>query len=85
MNAIQYDAIERVQDAITRKDKIYDACLRKCDECWLLVVADSFVSSGNIHPDTASLSHVYTSPFSRIYFLDFGLGRVAILKAKPGS
>jgi hypothetical protein len=79
MNAIQYDAIERVQAAITRKSKMYDACRRVCDECWLLVVAHSFLSSGTIHPDAASLAHVYNSPFSRAYFLDFGLGRIACL------
>ena len=33
--------------------------------------ADSFQSSGNIHPDATSLSKVYTSPFNGIYFLDF--------------
>ncbi|MGC2202879.1 MAG: hypothetical protein WA633_22420 [Stellaceae bacterium] len=78
-NAIQYDAIERLQDAITKKSKVYDACRRECDECWLLAVAPSLRSSGTIYPDEASLSHVYNSPFSRTYFLDFGLRRVARL------
>ena len=83
-NAIRYDAIERLQNAITKKSKTCAACLRKCDECWLLVVANSFLSSGNIHPDATSLSHVYTSPFSCIYFLDLVLGRPAPLNTKPG-
>ena len=82
-NAIQYDAIERLQDAITKKSKTYAACVRECDECWLLVVADSFKSSGTIHPNAMSLSHVYTSPFSRIYFLDFGLGRISPVNTEP--
>jgi hypothetical protein len=79
MNAIQRKAIEPLQSTITRKSKTYETCLHKCDECWLLVVAPSFQSSGTIHPDEASLVHVYSSPFSRIYFLDFGLGSVARL------
>jgi len=74
--AIQYDAIERVQSAIRNKSNRHDACRRKCNECWLLVVTPSFQSSGNIHPDEKSLSHIYNSPFSRTYFLDFGLGQV---------
>jgi hypothetical protein len=67
-NTIQYNATERFQDAITKTSTMYAPCLCECDECWLLVVADSFQSSGNIHPDATSLSDVYTSPFSRIYF-----------------
>jgi hypothetical protein len=50
-NAIQYDAIERLQDTITKKSQMHAACLRECDECWLLIDANSFLSSGNIHPD----------------------------------
>lgn len=80
---IQYNAIERLQDAITKKCKVYAPCLCECDECWLLVVADLFQSSGNIHPDATSLSNIYISPFSRIYFLDFGLGRVSRLNTRP--
>jgi hypothetical protein len=82
MNPIQYDGIERIQNAITGKGKVYKACVCRCDECWLLVVADSFRSSGNIHPDKASLSHDYDSPFERTYFLDFGIGRVYRLNTK---
>jgi hypothetical protein len=82
MNTIQYDAIERIQSAITRKDEVYQACVRQCDACWLLVVANSFRSSGNIHPDTASLSHYYTSPFDRTYFLDVGIGRLYRLNTR---
>jgi len=77
--AIQHDAIERLQKVICKKSKRHDACRRNCEECWLLVVAPSFQTSGTIHPDEKSLSHMYTSPFSRTYFLDFGYGCVVRL------
>lgn len=82
--AIQYDAIERLQEEIDKKNQKYAACRLKCDECWLLVVADSFQSSGNIHPDEKSLSHIYTSRFDQTYFLDFGLGCVVPLNTPSG-
>jgi hypothetical protein len=85
MNAIQSDAIERFQEAITKKDKNYETCISECDECWLLVVANSFQSSGTIHQDSASILQTYTSPFTRVYFLDFGLGKVHRLNVASGS
>ncbi|HVH74286.1 MAG TPA: hypothetical protein VM755_05160 [Stellaceae bacterium] len=85
MNKIEDDAIDLFQHAITKKNKVCVSCFSKCDECWLLVVADSFQSSGTIHPDEASLSHVYTSRFDRIYFLDLALRRVARLNIESGS
>jgi hypothetical protein len=72
MNAIQEEAIDRLQGAITRKNKVYEACRRACDECWLLIVAHSFLSSGTIHPDEDSLNFIYDSSFDRTYFLDLG-------------
>lgn len=79
VRTVQHDAIERLQKAICIKSQRRDACRRNCEECWLLVVAPSFQSSGTIHPDEKSLSHIYTSPFSRTYFLDFGYGSVVRL------
>jgi hypothetical protein len=76
---IQHDAIGRLQEEIDKKNQKYAACRLKCDECWLLVVAPSFQSSGTIHPDEKSLSHIYRSRFEHTYFLDFGLGCVAHL------
>ncbi len=82
MNAIQENAIGRFQDVIRNKNSSYAICRTKCDECWLLVVANSFRSSGAIHPDEETLSQVYASLFDRIYFLDFALGRVARLNTE---
>jgi hypothetical protein len=79
----QHDAIERLQEEIDKKNKKYAECRLKCDECWLLVVASS-QSSGNIHPDEKSLTHLYASEFDRTYFLDFGFGGVVPLNATQG-
>ena len=79
MGDVQTDVITLLQRAINTKTEKLDACLRCCDECWLLIVAPSFKPSGMIHPDKHSLSHAYASRFSRTYFLDFGHGRLVRL------
>jgi hypothetical protein len=78
--AVETNAVPLFEKAIRKKATKLDECLQKCDECWLLIVAPSFKSSGMIHPDGDSLSHTYASPFSRTYFLDFGRGRVVRLQ-----
>jgi len=71
---VETDAIALLAESIKKKSKILKACLNSCDECWLLIVAPSFKPSGMIHPDQRSFSHIYESPFSRTYFLNFGRG-----------
>jgi hypothetical protein len=79
-SAAQTDAIALLEGAIKEKARRLDDYLRRCDECWLLIVAPSFKPSGMIHPDKHSLSHTYASPFSRTYFLDFGRGSLFRLR-----
>jgi hypothetical protein len=85
MGAIQMNAIELLEAAIKEKAQRLDDYLRRCDECWLLIVAPSFKPSGKIHPDEHSLSHTYASPFSRTYFLDFGHGSLFRLQDQRGG
>jgi len=76
---IEHCAIEYLQKTIERKAQYLHLCLDKCDECWLLMVANSFRASANIKPDERSFFHLYRSPFTRTYFLDNGLGRLTLL------
>jgi hypothetical protein len=71
--SIETDVIGKLEHWIIQKNKKFSGYLQHCDECWLLVVAFSFKSSGNIHPDEQSISYVYPSSFTRTYFLDIGL------------
>jgi hypothetical protein len=81
--SIQREAIAIFQHRIDNKSKKHEAYLRNCTECWLLIVAHSFKSSSNIHPDDPSLSHIYTSTYSRTYFLDFGFPSLCRLETHP--
>jgi hypothetical protein len=75
---MELHAIERnisciVQKSITKKtDRL--PMYRACDECWLLLVGDSFVASGNLEVGEAFDTNAFSTPFGRTYFLDFGRG-----------
>jgi hypothetical protein len=70
------DCVPLLQSAIDDKAAKYTSYLKHCDECWLLIVADSFKPSAKIHADEKGLAHVFTSPFAKTFFLDFGMGRL---------
>lgn len=74
------NCVQLIQDAIDDKASKYSGYQEHCDECWLLLVADSFKPSATIHPDEQSLAHEYRSPFERTYFLDDGMGQLHVLR-----
>jgi hypothetical protein len=81
----KFSAIERnisdiVQEAITKKTARLTTYRKACDECWLLLVADSFMASGNLEFGEVNQTHTFSSPFMRTYVLDFGRGRLQPLK-----
>jgi CRISPR/Cas system-associated endoribonuclease Cas2 len=79
---VEEDAIPYLKNAIERKSKQLRAFLKKCDECWLLIVSPSPGASGGIRPNEESLSHLYASPFARTYLWDDGRGELYPLKSE---
>jgi len=86
-HAIERNVIDRVQAAITEKSELLESYLERLEtyrkpytECWLLLVADSSRSSGNLAFDDPF--HTFMSPFERTYFLDFGRGKLHRLKTE---
>ncbi len=77
---IKGDAVRVIQEAIVRKAENLSTYLERCSECWLLLVADFFRTSGNLAFDDGCQSHVFVSPFARTYVLDFGRGRLYPLR-----
>jgi hypothetical protein len=64
------DVRHLIQAAIDNKQERLAACLQKCDECWLLVVAPSCTPAGMVHADESSLVHTYICNFQRTYLLN---------------
>jgi len=87
----EFRVIERnisdiVQKAITEKAHRLPTYLDACDECWLLLVADSGRASGNLEFGEVAQTHTFSSPFTCTYVLDFGrpwLHRLQIAGASP--
>lgn len=62
--------IERIQSRIDEKNPRYTEYLKKCDECWLLIVVDVFKDSQSFKIDDKILNNKFESKFERIYFMD---------------
>ena len=52
-----------MQEAIRTKAGLLRIYLEACDECWLLLVADSFKASGNLDFSEESQMQTFSSPF----------------------
>lgn len=77
---VEYDVFGLIDAAIGRKSDKLEEYLKACDECWLLLVGDSFRPSGKLAIDKHGAHQEFESPFSRTYFLDFGRGQLHRLK-----
>lgn len=60
---------KEIQDRISKKNRKYKEYLKKCDECWLLIVIDIFKDSQSFEiPD--QIDHTFESKFERVFYLD---------------
>jgi hypothetical protein len=66
---VQEDFIEGLQGAIQAKMPHLGEYLRKCDRCWLLIVADASGASTFFSASQTTLGHQYQSTFERTYFV----------------
>jgi hypothetical protein len=72
---IETDISDLLGEAIRKKSNRLPKYLETgCNECWLLLVADSFRASGNLALAETRQIAPYSSPFARTYLLDFGRG-----------
>lgn len=84
-STIERNTFAILQKAITKKSTLLRTYLKACDECWLLLVADSFKASGNLDFSEDSRMHTFSSPFTRTYALDWGRPRLHRLETPDAS
>lgn len=74
---VQTDFVGELQSILVQKGGLVSKYLRKCDRCWLLIVAAGNAASSLFEPSAETRQHVYRSSFDRIFYLE-GFGRVIV-------
>jgi len=67
---VQNLTTEKIQSRINEKNHRYEEYLKKCDECWLLVVVDVFKDSQSFEISDKILNHKFESKFERVFYMD---------------
>jgi len=61
--------IVKIQSCIDEKNRRYKEYLKRCDECWLLIVVDIFRDSQSFEI-LDRIDHRFESKFERVYYVD---------------
>lgn len=72
----QTNFISELQQRIDEKNSELHRYLKRCAQCWLLVVADGEGASSFFNPSDETKSHRYNSGFDRTFFMDVAARRV---------
>jgi hypothetical protein len=67
---LERDFSELLQSMIYKKERLLGKYLKRCDECWLFIVAPGDSSSSYFRMSAEVRAHVFSSSFSRVYFSD---------------
>jgi hypothetical protein len=62
--------IPELQAAITKKNRINNEYLKRCDKCWLLVVADRAKADQKFEFTPEMQKHIYESEFEKTFFME---------------
>jgi hypothetical protein len=68
--SVQNITVGIIQSCIDKKNPLYEKYLKKCDECWLLIVVDVFKNSQSFEIGGEISNNKFESKFERIYFMD---------------
>ncbi len=66
---LNYFPIYEIQCCIDGKNRRYEQYLKKCDECWLLIVIDIFKDSQSFEMHDQE-KHRFESKFERVFYMD---------------
>jgi hypothetical protein len=67
---LQTNFIAELQSVLDEKGQLVSEYLRKCNRCWLLIVADGRAPSSLFEPSAETRHHMYRSSFERAFYLE---------------
>ena len=62
--------LSELQDTISAKNQKIGNCLKNCNECWLLIVADRSKADQSYYLTPEMTDHMFTSKFKKTFFLE---------------
>jgi len=74
--------IPELQAAINKKNKKKNEYLRRCDRCWLLIVADRTKADQKFEFTPEMQEYVYESEFEKTFFLEIAQKFITELNTK---
>jgi hypothetical protein len=77
---IREDFVTELQQVISSKENLLPGYCPNCIEQWLLIVAENGSPSTFFDPSSATLNHVYTSSFNKVFFLELSSRKLSQLK-----
>jgi hypothetical protein len=80
---VPYDFSRALQDTLDAKKSRLSSYLKRCDECWLLVVAPSTSPSAFVEIDGPTSDAQFEFAFARCFMLDAFNGRHFELRRRP--
>lgn len=67
---VSIEFIPELQASITKKNRINNEYLTRCDQCWLLVVADRTKADQKFEFTPEMQKHIYESEFEKTFYME---------------
>lgn len=79
---VHQNFVKEIQERINDKNKKYCNYLEKCEECWLLIIADRSNPSQSFQINQATEQHTYESYFNAVFYFELMEKKLVRLNCK---
>lgn len=79
---VQRGFIDELQKSIDEKNKKYDRYIKKCDQCWLLIVSDIYNPAQGFQFTAEMEEHTFVSRFDKTFYMEVSGSLLKELKCR---